>query len=302
MGRALADALAPFEHRLVTCVSERSQQTRDNAHSARFHTVPSVAELVDEADLVISLVPPRAALEVAQGYAEALRASRRRKSFRRAPLFVDVNSIAPGTMATIGETIEAAGGRCVDGVFLGPSNPIGRRTLLMLSGPDAPLVAEILGGAVAVKVGGDEIGHASAVKMGVALVTKALVALFIEMACAADKAGCLDSTLDVMRLLYGGTMEFLERNLPTYRRHAARRIGEMKEAQAWLAGMEQLGVMTGAATTVLERLCDSRLDVADVAFDALVRDIVALQPLRAGPRLGSVQPPVHVNSRNLHLD
>jgi 3-hydroxyisobutyrate dehydrogenase-like beta-hydroxyacid dehydrogenase len=290
MGRALADALAPSEHTLVSYVSERSQQTRENARSARVHVVPSFADLVDAAEIVVSVVPPGAALAVAERYAEGLRCSRRWKSERGTPLFVDAKVIA------------AAGGRCVDGVFLGPSNPISRRTLLMLSGPDAPVAAEIFGAAVATRVAGDEIGHASAVKMGIALVTKALVALFIEMACAAEKAGCLDATLDVMRDLYGGTMEFLERNLPTYRRHAARRIGEMKEAQAWLTGMEQLGAMTEAATTVLERLRDSDLDVPAAEFDALVREIVALQPLTTAIPPASVARMPHVNSQSLHLD
>jgi 3-hydroxyisobutyrate dehydrogenase-like beta-hydroxyacid dehydrogenase len=302
MGRALADALAPSEHTLVSYVSERSQQTRENARSARVHVVPSFADLVDAAEIVVSVVPPGAALAVAERYAEGLRCSRRWKSERGTPLFVDANSIAPSTMTAIGQVIAAAGGRCVDGVFLGPSNPISRRTLLMLSGPDAPVAAEIFGAAVATRVAGDEIGHASAVKMGIALVTKALVALFIEMACAAEKAGCLDATLDVMRDLYGGTMEFLERNLPTYRRHAARRIGEMKEAQAWLTGMEQLGAMTEAATTVLERLRDSDLDVPAAEFDALVREIVALQPLTTAIPPASVARMPHVNSQSLHLD
>jgi 3-hydroxyisobutyrate dehydrogenase-like beta-hydroxyacid dehydrogenase len=302
MGRALADALAPLDHTLVSYVSERSQKTRDNARLARVHAVSSFADVVDAAEIAISVVPPGAALELARRYAEALRASRRWTNESRRPLFVDANSVAPSTMSEIGEVIESAGGKCVDGVFLGPSNPVGQRTLLMLSGSHAPEAAQILGSAVAVKVASDEIGHASSVKMGIALVTKALVALFIEMACAADKAGCLDSTLEVMRHLYGGTMEFLERNLPTYRRHAARRIVEMKEAQAWLAELEQLGVMTEAATKVLERIRDSALDASEVGFDALVRDIVALEPLKTAVQRTSMPPTKHVNSRNLHLD
>jgi 3-hydroxyisobutyrate dehydrogenase-like beta-hydroxyacid dehydrogenase len=278
MGRALAEALAPFDHSLVAHLTGRSTRTQENARGAGIRAMASLEELADTAEIVVSVVPPGAALLVAGHYAAALGKSRRWTHAGRRPLFLDANSVAPSTIRAIENVIGAAGGDVVDGVFLGPSNLIGDRTLLMLSGPHANVAAEILGPAIAVKVVGDTVGHASSVKMAIALVTKAFVTLFLEMSCAAGKAGCLDSTLEVMRDQYPGFMEFLERNLPTYPTHAARRVVEMREVQVWLAGLGQSATMTKAATIVLERVSHAGLEVGIRSFEELLHEIIAREP------------------------
>jgi 3-hydroxyisobutyrate dehydrogenase-like beta-hydroxyacid dehydrogenase len=279
MGRALSEALAPLDHSLISYVAERGTRTQENAHRVGMRAMCSFEEMVDTAEVVVSVVPPDAASAVARRYAAALARSSSWSRVNRRPLFVDTNSVAPSTVIASDKLIGSAGGRFVDGVFLGPSTPISPRTLLMLSGPDAPAAAEIFGPAVTTRSIGSTIGHASAVKMGIALMTKALTALFLEMACAAGKAECLDATLEVMRRLYPGTMEFVERNLPTYPTHATRRIVEMKDAQLWLAELGQLGAMTQAATDVLELVSSVGLKGATGTFDPLLRHIVALEPL-----------------------
>jgi 3-hydroxyisobutyrate dehydrogenase-like beta-hydroxyacid dehydrogenase len=150
--------------------------------------------------------------------------------------------------------------------------------VLLLSGADANAAAELFAPAMAVKVVGGAIGQASAVKMAMALMTKALVALFVELSCAAGKAGCLEATLEMMRRLYPGTLDFLERTLPTYPVHLTRRIGEMREAQSWLAALGQAGAMTRAATGTLERI-EAVLPSQSEAFAPLLERIVALDPL-----------------------
>lgn len=281
MGCALAEALAPLGHQLVSYLAGRSRRTHENADRARVRGLSTFEQLVDAADAVVSLVPPNAASRVAHRYATALRSSRRWTGVEPRPLFIDANSVAPATVVAIDKAVRGAGGRFVDGAFLGPSTPIGRKTLLLLSGPDARAAAEIFQSTIAVKMIGGTVGHASAVKMAIALVTKALTALFLEMSCAATKAGCLDATLEAMRQLYPGTMEFVERNLPTYRTHAGRRVIEMREVEAWLDELDQRGAMTRAATAVLECVSKAGLHGAAAPFDELLRHIVQREPLRA---------------------
>lgn len=278
MGRALAEALAPFDHRIVAFLAERSARTRDNAREAGVHPTTSFQDAVDAAEIVVSVVPPSEAVAVAQRYGAALRTVRLSRIANFRPLYVDANSVAPSTVCAIERLVAAAGARVVDAVFLGPSNPISRRTLMLLSGPDAEAAAELFAPAVAVKVIGDKVGQASAAKMAMALLTKALVALFLEMACAATKGGCLDATLMVMRQIYPGTMEFIERTLPTYPRHASRRVVEMEEAQAWLTELGQIGAMTRAATAVLDRFAKAGFGGAAGDFDELLRNITTLEP------------------------
>lgn len=282
VGRALADALGPSEHSLLTFVADRSPRTRDNAQG-RLSALASFDELVDAADVVVSVVPPDAALDVAHRYAEALGASRCVRRDHEAPLFVEANSISPRTAREIDRIISRSGARCVDGVFLGPSTPITDRTLLMLSGSGAEEALAIFAPMMNAAVVSDRIGDACAVKMAMALATKALTALFVEMACAAGKADCLEPTLQVMRRLYGGTMAFVERNLPTFRLHGARRIAEMREVQEWLKELGQAGTMTAGATSVLERLVAADLASCGADFDSVLRYIVARQPLADAP-------------------
>src|ERR1700686_1612330 len=279
MGRALAEALAPLDHSLISYVAERGTRTQENARRVGVRAMSSFEETVDTAEVVVSVVPPDAASDVARRYAAALARSSKWSRVNRRPLFVEANSVAPSTVIASDKLIGAAGGRFVDGVFLGPSTPISPSTLLMLSGPDGPTAAEIFGPAVATRAIGGTIGHASAVKMGIALMTKALMALFLEMACAAGKAECLDATLEVMRRLYPGTMEFVERNLPTYPTHATRRIVEMKDAQLWLAELGELGAMTRAPPDVLELVSNAGFEGAAGAFGPLLQHIVAREPL-----------------------
>lgn len=279
VGKAIADALAPFEQGCLSCLVGRGTRTRENAERANIRALGSMEEIVAEADLVISVVPPAAAHDVARRYAAALMCLSPRHDCERAPLFLDANSISPATAAAIDATIAEAGGRFVDGVFLGPAAPFNRLTTLMLSGTEAPAVARILSQAVAVRIAGARIGQASAVKMAMALLTKAQIALFAELASAAAKAACLDVTLDVIKQIYPGTMEFLERSLPTYPMHIDRRVDEMREAESWLDELGETGAMTRAATLVLERLSAAGLGKVEPKFRGVIDMLAKHRPL-----------------------
>jgi 3-hydroxyisobutyrate dehydrogenase-like beta-hydroxyacid dehydrogenase len=276
VGRALAERLSPLGHDLVTCLEGRSGASRQNA-SERGIRALSLDEVAAAADIALSLVPPDAARAVAEEYGKALR--RRHGASPRAPIFIDANSIAPATAEEIDRIIRQSGARFVDGVFMGPAAPITGRTLLALSGEAAPEAAALLRHAVSVEVLGARIGEASALKMSIALVTKALLALFLEMACAAEKSGCLEAVLAEMRRSYAGTMEFLERNLPTFPRNAERRLVEMEEAKAWMTAIGEAGTMTAAATSVLARIAELKIDPRGMDFASLLRRIVNAEPL-----------------------
>jgi hypothetical protein len=87
-----------------------------------------------------------------------------------------------------------------------------------------------------------------------------------------------------MRDLYPGIMEFIERNLPTYPTHAARRIEEMREALGWFAELGQSASMTQAAIVVLERISNGGLKPSERNFKHLLQNIVALDPLAKDAR------------------
>src|SRR5947209_1060988 len=88
LGAALGRLLAGAGLAVVTTVEGRSPRTIALCREAGLPVVPSAQEVVERADLVLSVVPPARALDVARRVAEL-----RTKNAR--PIYVDLNSISP---------------------------------------------------------------------------------------------------------------------------------------------------------------------------------------------------------------
>jgi L-threonate 2-dehydrogenase len=282
LGAALGRTIADAGGTAITCLSGRSEATRDRAIAADFLVLPSLEDVARQSDLVISLVPPTSAVEVARGFAACTNRDRGNRPAVTGPTFVDGNSVSPHTKQHIAEILCAAGARFLDAAFFGPANQIGRDNLLALSGPCADQAASLLQEIVEVRVVGERIGQASGLKMTLAIMTKALPALFLEVVCVAATAGQLDTTLEVMRRLYPGIIGFLERTLPTYPAHVGRRVHELEEVTEWLDELGQCGFMSRSAVAVLERLRLAGLQpLANWRFDDLLRQIAETKLLSA---------------------
>lgn len=225
MGSALGSLFAAAGFRVVTTVDGRSERTRGLAHRAAMHTLPSLADVVEEADVLLSLVPPEAAVEVArQACSYGLG--------KPNAIYVDVNSVSPETALSVAEIVGRHGWRFVDGAIHGQAARLPQHGRLYLSGAGAGELARLWHGLLDVHVLGDEPGRASALKMLMSGVSKGLVALFVEMALTAEATGLLDEFLENCRSFYPGVSDPVARMLPTYPRHAVRRAQEMREVAA----------------------------------------------------------------------
>jgi len=274
LGVALGRAIVQAGGTAITCLSGRSKATQCRAAAANFVVVPSLKEVARQSELVISLVPPASAVETARSFAACFDFARCGSGPTAGLTFIDANSVSPLTKRRIAEILSHGGIRCLDGVFFGPAKGIGRDNVLALSGPRAGQIPPLLQEVVEVHVVGETIGQASALKMVLAIMTKALPALFLEMVCASASGGQLDPALELMRRLYPGIMGFLERTLPTYPAHVARRVQELEEVADWLHQLNQCGTMTQSAITVLERLRLAGLESrADWTFEDLLHRI-----------------------------
>jgi len=271
LGGALGKAIAEAGDTPISCLRGRSATTRERALAANFVVVPSLDELARDSDIVISLVPPARALEVALCFAAC---ADQYADSARMPTFIDANSVAARTKKHIADILSTVGVSCLDGAFLGPANRIGTENVMLLSGPGADKVAPVFRKVVETRVVAEEVGQASSLKMTMAILTKALPALLLEMVCASAKNGQLGPALDLMRRLYPGIIEFLERTLPTYPEHIGRRVFELTEVRDWLRELDQRAVMTEGAITVLERLSRQELSSnIDWRFEDLLRAI-----------------------------
>lgn len=187
MGQAVAQTLKAGGFTVHTALEGRSARTRALALEAGLNDCGSLDKLVATCDVLLSILNPAAALDNARAAAAAMRATGKR------PLFVDCNAVAPQTMGDIAAVIGEAGAECVDGGIIGPP-PRGKAGMrLYVSGPHAARLQALQTGGITVRVLGERIGDASAIKMCYASYTKGAVALGLEMLMAARRLGVEDA-------------------------------------------------------------------------------------------------------------
>jgi 3-hydroxyisobutyrate dehydrogenase-like beta-hydroxyacid dehydrogenase len=222
MGAAVATLLPG---RVLWASDGRSEATAERA--AGFTDVGTVGAVVSEAEVVFSICPPHAALEVAREVAGLT------------GVYVDANAVSPATTDEIRGTIEAAGGTFVDGGIIGgpPDEP---GTRLYLSGAEAQQVADLFAGTVLdARILSDRPGDASALKMVYAAWSKGTAALLLAITEVARERGVDEALLAEWR----ESLPYLEERLAGAERSAAKKgwrwIGEMEEIAATFAAAGQ---------------------------------------------------------------
>jgi 3-hydroxyisobutyrate dehydrogenase-like beta-hydroxyacid dehydrogenase len=195
------------------------------------------AALGDRA-FILSLVTADSALDAARDCAAHL---------PEGALWCDMNSVAPQTKREAAAAIEAAGGRYVDVAIMAPVDK-GLAVPLLVSGPHAlaaqPLLEAL--GFTDIRIVGDEVGRASAIKMIRSVMVKGLEALSWECADAAEKAGVFDevmASLDASEKAIGWA-ERVAYNRERMETHGLRRAAEMEESAKTLQGLGVEPVMT----------------------------------------------------------
>jgi len=163
-------------------------------------------------------------------------------------LFFDMNSVGPATKVETAAIIEQAGGRYVDAAIMAPVHPKARAVPILLSGATAGNAAETLSqlGFSDVRMVGERVGQASAIKMIRSVMVKGLEALTTEMILAADASGVTDEVIASLNASWPGTDWAVKAdyNLDRMMAHGLRRAAEMEEVAKTL---DSLG--TGAEMT-----------------------------------------------------
>lgn len=217
MGAALGSVLRERGADVLWAAAGRSDATALRAEAAGLRDVGAVEELARRSDVILSVCPPHAALDVARSVA----------GFDG--VFVDANAVSPATARAIGTVIEPVG-RFVDGGIVGPP-PRGAATRLYLSGGPARLVADLFDGTlVDARIVSDQVGAASAVKMSYAAWTKGTAALLLAIRALARAEGVEARLLEEWR-------ESIP-DLPGDSLRAARAAGA--KGWRWVGEMEQI--------------------------------------------------------------
>ena len=187
----------------------------------------SAADAVAQTNMVISAVTAASSLEAARSVAPHLSGN---------PYYLDINSVSPGrkqeTARLLGEKA-----RYIDVAVVAAIHPKRHRTPLLIAGPQAEAVAPLLREMeMELKVVGDSVGAAAAIKMIRSVMIKGIEALTLECFLAAARAGVLDEVTASLKNNYPGLdwPKLSEYNLERMASHGERRAAEMEESAATL--------------------------------------------------------------------
>lgn len=214
MGAAIGGALVERGETVLWASEGRSTATAERAREARLEDAGDTAELLRRSEIVLSVCPPHAAVEVARAAAGFT------------GVYVDANAIAPETAREIAGLHE----RFVDGGIVGPPPLEAGDTRLYLSGPEAERIAALFRHTpVDARVLSDQPGAASAIKAAYAGWTKGSAALLLTVRDLARAEGVENALREEWRLSIPGTEERLAGAERSARRKGWRWIGEMEE-------------------------------------------------------------------------
>ena len=180
MGAGIGATLVSAGHRVSWASSGRGASSARRAAAAGLFDVHSVEAMTESCDLIVSVCPPSAALDVARQVA----------GFGFDRTYLDANAIAPATAQEVAAVLEQGGGRYVDGGIIGAPPSPSSSPRLYLSGPSAPPVRDLFAGtAVEAHVISEDQSAASALKMCFAAWTKGTTASAPRRACPRPRRG-----------------------------------------------------------------------------------------------------------------
>jgi 3-hydroxyisobutyrate dehydrogenase-like beta-hydroxyacid dehydrogenase len=232
MGAAVARRMRECGARVMAPLKGRSAVSVERVRRAGIEVIDDDAMLANEADFVMSIVPPGVAVEVARRYSEVLRQSAKH------PFFVECNAIAPATTREIEKIL--SGTRVIDAGIIG--GPPAAGTQDPLKGPrfyaSGEFASELMrlakyGLDIAVLEG--PVGAASALKLAYAGMTKGFSAIATAMLHAASREGLADALRAELMRTQPQFLARLERSIPDM----------MPKAYRWVAEMEQIAEFIG---------------------------------------------------------
>jgi 3-hydroxyisobutyrate dehydrogenase-like beta-hydroxyacid dehydrogenase len=224
MGNAVGASLRKQGRELLTCLAGRSEATRVRAARAGFADVADLETLARRSDLILSIMPPEAAVATARKVAAAMTAA------RATPVYADCNAIAPETAREIAAIVSGAGAAFIDGGIIGsPPGRTDQATRIYVSGPQADMLNALTADDIRFVPSGPEIGRASAIKMCYAAITKGTNMLHLAALMTAESLGVGEPLRDELAYSQSGYFNRMKATLPFIPADAARWIGEMTE-------------------------------------------------------------------------
>jgi 3-hydroxyisobutyrate dehydrogenase-like beta-hydroxyacid dehydrogenase len=227
MGAAIGADLVAKGHRVLWDSSGRSAASRRRAESCGLEDAETLARALQSADIVFSVCPPHAAMELARSVAAC--------GFKG--IYVDANAVSADTTRALGRVVEAAGATYVDAGIIGPPPIEGASVRLYLCGSRAGAIAALFEGCVmqAIVLDGP-VGTASALKVCYAAWNKGATALLAGIRALAEQEGVDAALLSEWKI-----------SLPEIPKRSEMISVSARKAWRWTAEMEEIAANFEAA-------------------------------------------------------
>jgi 3-hydroxyisobutyrate dehydrogenase-like beta-hydroxyacid dehydrogenase len=269
MGSMVGAAARANGLRVLWASDGRGGQTVTRAAAAGLEDVKTLAPLVAASQVILSICPPHAAVDLARLVMA--------RSF--SGIYVDANAVAPATGREIGKIVTGGGATFVDGGIIGPPPRNRGTTRLYLSGAEAARLARLFeqGALEAIAIEGGP-GAASALKMAYAAYTKGTSALLMGVRALAAQAGVDKPLQEEWARSQPGLGNKSESAARDNARKAWRFTGEMAEIAATFEDAGLPGGFFVAAGEIYDRLAAHK----DAAEPPSLEEV--LKALRGNPR------------------
>ena len=227
MGAAIGAGLIARGHRVVWASAGRSAATRRRAGNCGLEDVETLARAVQTADIVFSVCPPHAAMDLARAVAAC--------GF--GGVYVDANAVSPETTREVGRVVEAAGASYVDAGIIGPPPIAGASVRLYVCGSRAGEIAALFEGHIMQAIALDApVGAASALKVCYAAWNKGATALLAGIRALAAQEGVDAALLSEWKI-----------SLPDIPKRSEVVTVSARKAWRWIAEMEEIAASFEAA-------------------------------------------------------
>ena len=252
MGSGVAKILKKNGFNVLTSLENRSKDSVIRAKQNKIKDVGNLGNLVENSEVILSILVPSKALDFAKQIAPFISKSKQEK------IFVDCNAISPNTTKKINIFIEKSNGIFIDGGIIGGSPRSGEKPRIYLSGKNAYKIRILNSKEVEFIDINSEIGAASGLKMTYAAITKGTAALYAASLMTADHFGLLEKLLDEISYSQPKVFDSIK-SVNSISAKAFRWIGEMEEIAETFSSTNNTDKFHMGAADIFRKIASSSI-------------------------------------------
>ena len=254
MGSAVGRVLVENGQRVITCLKGRSESSTRLAYEAGIENIDSLEEVVEQAELFLSIVPPAQAVTLSQKVADAVQLTKTQL------LFADCNAISPKTASDIEQLISTSGAIFLDIGIVGPAPRHNTMpTRFYASGSNVKRLEELGNNEIRIIDMGPDIGRASALKATYAGLNKGPQALHAIVLLAAERLGVRQVLMHELEESQHHAVARMKQEVPHLAATAERFAGEMMEIASTYESVDITGKFHEGAAWLFEELSQTPL-------------------------------------------